>query len=228
MNYIVEVDENHRLRVEYDDGPADPRKEWDGHLTAVVNVQRNETHRYARCDFIAPVQLYPDEANVEAADDRLFAIRVSPWRSEAEQVIRFVRIFYGLVAEYDEESQCYWVFSPTAWRKWNDVAGQEPSPLPALVEQERIIREERRTYQDYSEGNVYGVIAEQMTSHRTEVFDRETGALVRVEVSDEEWDQTDSLWGIFPDDEERYDAEKLARRVASENFAPEYTSKENA
>lgn len=101
-------------------------------------------------------------------------------------VIRWARIFYGITV-VDDGRTLWWV--DREWMRENrpDV---EPGTSEYVKLEQEVIAADQREYQMWADGNVYGITVEQL---RTWVLDGDPST------TREEWDDVDSLWGIYFD-----------------------------
>lgn len=247
------IDENHRLRVEYDDSPMNPRKDWD-QMTGFTTIKNPDPNH------IDVEECHPDPTGrLTEAHERFDEIGYPKWDPnkgyqrrrtyfpEPEEITeRWARIFYDLTVEWDAEHGGYWYVDPDEFAKnWEvDEAGtvavlkqrknedgsyasgvEEVGRVPKAQREHEIIEAERRTYNQWAQGEVYGVIAEKRVSKQIITKDLETGEIDSV-VDAEDWETEDSLWGIYMDDEYYGPTvEKMALAVAKDNFDDAFTKK---
>jgi hypothetical protein len=248
----IYIDENHRLRVEYDESPSNPRTEWDqvtGFVTIeprsgyynVPEVHEDPTGR------IAVAHEHFDNAGYPAWDPNKGWQRRRNYYPDAEEItVRWAKIFYDLTLEYDSEYQGYWFVDPDEFKKnWNvdedgmvEVWEQNKNPdgtyasglhvvgkITKAAKELEIIAGEEKSYRQWAKGEVYGVIAEKRVAKHVVYKDLETGEEISQHDA-EEWQVEESLWGIFMDDDYYGPTfEKMALTVAKESFGDEFTKK---
>lgn len=198
MSEIIQIDETARIRVEYDETPTCPRGDWHM-LTGFVKIRGRGDSRKMDVPAVwdEPIPIADAQSRIEREDD----------------VVRWARIFHGLHVEYDSEHGGYWFVAgadyssystpepdPDLFRaNWPDL---KPGSADHLAKQAEVIESERATYQQWADGEVYGVIFERAVEWKT----LDGSAMMTT------WEEVDSVWGCYLDDE--YTAEQVAR----ENF----------
>jgi hypothetical protein len=198
-NYTVEtidLTETSRLRVEVDDSPENPRKDWDM-ATGFVKIEGRGDSRVID---VEPVHDSP--IPIVDAHERLATYRTQPRFSANEDLVeRWARIFHGMHIEYDSEHGGYWFVSPTFQEE------NQPFELKdhdTLAWQAEVIKGDRETYRQWADAEVYGVILE-----RLETWAKiPKKGLQLIAETREEWEEVDSLWGCYLDDD--YTAQVVA------------------
>lgn len=220
----IELTEASRLRVEVDQDTTNPRQEWEM-LTGFVKIEGRGDSR--RID-VEPVH----DAPVPIAE----AHRRIGWDLSEDAVERWARIFHGMHIEYDSEHGGYWFVDPDGFRANFPDAGSgkvarirparvdgifqanvyEAYEQDALKCQAEVISQERETYRQWAEGEVYGVILERKVTQVTYQAERtELGFEIDTThppVVIDQWDEVESTWGCYLGDD------YTAQIVADEYF----------
>lgn len=173
MYDTIEITPTTRLRIEADICPENPRVSDDWWLTGYVNIPgRGDSH------YIEVPDVFGDHLDIAYAHERFL---------DEDVTERWARIFRGAHIEYDAEHGGYWfVDGPSAF---------------TLDKQAEIIESERKTYQQWCDGEVAVVVLEREIRY-VRVDDIGThGTITR-------WEEEDSLGGCYLDDD--YTAEQVA------------------
>lgn len=223
MTEIIELTDTARLLIKTDDGPSCPRGDWHM-LTGFVKIPGHGDSR--RGDVPA---VHDDPIGILKAYDHFDMYDWSPYtdvlyrRRERsyELVKRWAFAFHGMHVEYDREHGGFWFVAgadaKTAATPVDDYSRAlfyDNWPELTLwsaehrAMQEKVIEQEQETYRQWAEGEVYGVILE-----RSETWCRilSDGTADRLDTRNE-WDEVDSLWGCYLDDD------YTAKVVACESF----------
>lgn len=197
MSNIIQLTETARLRVEQDDSPECPRREWHM-VTGFVKIGMRGDSRLADVPAV-----YDDTLGISDAHYRFGDVghgAADRFTSE-DLTVRWARAFHGVVAEYDSEHGGYWwVHEPSYW-------GEVENDIPLTFdEQGELIKSERQTYQQWADGEVYGVILERASAW-VKTYENGGDSIEGVD-----WVESDSLWGCHLDDT------YTAQAVAGDNF----------
>lgn len=205
MSYTIETIQlgpNHRLRVEQDDSPQCPRGDWSM-LTGVVNIDG-----YGNGNYVDVPEVHQPHIPIAEAHDRLYGLGscmlVRSYVSRETSVLRWARIFHGVALQYDATYGAYWFCNSEGEdgfnENWPDLV---PGTPEHFAKQNEVIDQERETYRQWAEGEVYGVIHEKLETW------------VKADDPDEtrdDWEEVDALWGCYLDDD------YTALVVAKEHF----------
>lgn len=213
----IELTETARLRIVSDLDPTNPRKDWDM-LTGFVKIDGRGDSRLI---------------DVEPVHDEPIPIAEAQSRIERESdVERWARIFHGLHIEYDSEHGGYWFVDPSAFHQnfpavpgGGKVARIRPARVDGIFQanvyetyeqdalecQAEVIEAERETYRQWADGEVYGVILERLALW-AKLSDDGSSVLQGDGTVREEWEEVESLWGCYLDDD------YTAQVVAAEHF----------
>lgn len=238
MSEIIQLTETARLRVEHDDSPQCPRGDWDM-LTGFVSIDGRGDERRSDVPAVheAPIPIIEalDRYENTAYHDPSAHEGRGGWRyplagSEEEMVVRWARIFHGLHLEHDFEHGGFWfvagadaatyVTEVDAYSRclfhdnWPDI---EPGSPESLEKQAEVIEQERETYRQWADGEVYGVILERATAMAPVVRNEAAGVWdLRTPLTDDEielsWNEEESIWDSYLDDD------YTAKAVALEHF----------
>lgn len=245
---FVYIDENHRLGFDYEEGSENPRKDWDM-LTGFVTI-RNDSRSIdvepVHSDSFGIAEAHERLENVVyERKGRLYNAGRGYNSDVAELVQRWAKIFHNAHIEWDSEHGGYWFVDPAKFaenwtldengevERFEQDRDENGKYLPtrhsigkqnALAIQAEVIDGERKTYEAWANGEVYSVYGQTRTIEHVKVTNPESGEVLR-EFDREEWDTTDSIGGIYMDDES---FEDMVRNVAKDYFGDEYTKKENA
>jgi hypothetical protein len=191
-----QLTETSRLRVEYDTDATNPREDYAATGALTVAGPRNTID-------VLPAYEFP--GNLDAAHGLLFHFnrsqRVASYNPGGDQVIRWARIFYDITLVWDQELGTYWWTNP-AFMAENHPTLTAGTPEYVAMERE-VIESDLTTYKTWANGDVYGVILERSI---------EWLKLDGSEGKRTDWEQEDSLWGCYLDDE------YTAKQVAAEHF----------
>jgi hypothetical protein len=201
----IQIDDNTRLKVEYDEDAECPRGDWHM-LTGFVSLP----HRGDSCRMDVPA-VYDDDYRLWEAWSTQ-----SNWRTEEEFVIRYARIFHNLVVEYDSAHGGFWFCAGIEHTVHNlDVShGMFAANWPELVvgspehfaKQAEVVAGERKVYEQWVCGEVYGITLERRAEAVTKYTRADETYWQEESVY---WEPVESLWGIFLD--YTYTAEVAAR-----------------
>jgi hypothetical protein len=206
---VIDLTDTSRLVVEPDTDAECPRGDWHM-LTGFVKINGRGDSRLADVPAV-----HPDPIGIVAHHDDFV------WdKGFSENVVeRYARIFHNLHIEYDAEHGGYWFVAgadaftaATPVNKSSRALFYENWPSlkigtsEHLTKQAEVIEQERETYRQWAEGEVYGVILERRRTFVKQYADGD-------EVEGEEWEQADALWGCYLDDE------YTPFDVASEHFS---------
>lgn len=146
-------------------------------------------------------------------------------------VVRWAKIFHGLHLEYDSEHGGYWFVAGADAKTattpidtysralfYDNFPELKPGTPEHLAKQAEIIEQEQETYRQWAEGEVDGVILQR----RRELYRLDDDGVAFDEPSLVDWEDGDSLWGIFGLNENGY----TPQVVALEHF--ELTEEEEA
>lgn len=133
VNDILETADGFRLRLEIEDGPVNPRRDYD-HL---VNVITPKGQRYIDVDEDGgPLRYGWDHFSARANGAELF--------------IRWARIMHGAVAVEDKPTEGAWAI----WYLMPAKAKESTRPP------EKVIDAEIREYRSWAEGDVWNYVIE--------------------------------------------------------------------
>lgn len=192
MNETIPITDNYRLLVEYDSDVENPRLNWD-HLTGFVTVGRH--------DYLAVAPVHDDTAQISRAHT-LFDSGICHVDTH-EVVSRWARIFHNMHVEYDYRYRGYWFVDPAGLNaNWPELTGEE-----SFQKQAEVIEQERETYRQWAEGEVFGVMLEKRTLWG-KLSDDGSTLLQGDGTTTETWETVDSLWGNYLGDS--YTAEQVA------------------
>lgn len=214
MTETIDIIEGSRLRVEPDDSPSCPRGDYM--TTGFVKIQGRGEH--GRLD-VPAVHSDPTGRIAEAYDefnnhgftphtDILYRRR-----NEAELlVVRWARAIHGMHIEYDAVHGGYWFADPVEMTaNWPELVPGSPE---YMAKEGEVIAQERETYRQWADGEVYGVILER--SHELYRLDEEGVPFDEPSLTD--WQSVEgdsSIWGCYLDD--KYTAETVALEYLSLN-----------
>lgn len=168
----IEVDEDTRILVVPDHSPECPRGDWYM-VTGFADMGSGNWRR----------------ADVPPVHDEPVRIYMAHMYLNPAQVVRWAYIFHGLHIEYDSEHGGYWFVDPDEFaNNFPDLVLGSPEHLARQAE---VIAEERETYRQWADGEVYGIILEKRATW--------------VRLDDPEdmrdaWEETDAIWGCYLDD----------------------------
>ncbi|MET0725774.1 MAG: hypothetical protein ABWY36_05435 [Leifsonia sp.] len=214
----IDITDTLRLRVVVDEDAENPRNEWGISGALTVNPQHN------RID-VRPGHEFPGD--LRRAYEELSGPHYA--RGFGDNVIRWARIFHGI--ELDLLDGTYWWVnpkdleenfpaSPTGNRKVMIARPGLPGRYwltwePSASVEQRVIRAEQRTYQQWADGEVVGVIVERAAPwEKTFVNSGDT-------VEGFDWVEADAMYGCYLDEE--YTAQHVAL-----DLDVEYTEEELA
>lgn len=192
----IDLDNRHRIVVEYDQDASCPRLDYAS--TGFVNVEFDPWRRSGGFNEIPEVHDDPT-GRIAEAHDKLFDHgygRTVAWYDEGREhaMVRWARIFHDLTIVYEngvEHHEGYWFADPKEMREnWpENLVGTEK-----YREQERaVIDQEHETYRQWAAGEVYTVSLEEWVEL--------TGSLVEGSIINQErWVEIDSLSGCYLDD----------------------------
>lgn len=223
MSEIIELTDTTRLRIEHDLDAECPRGDWHM-LTGFVKIPGRGD---SRLNDVPAVHDDPTSGIAWAHDQLVPGFGIRDDHRDETLVERWARAFYGLHIEYDAEHGGYWfvagadaatyaapidTYSRALFRdNWPDL---EPGSPESIAKQAEVIEQERETYRQWAEGEVYGVILERAVAYARverntsgDVWDLKN-PLTEDDVR-EDWEEVDSTWGCYLDDD--YTAEVVAQ-----------------
>lgn len=201
MSDIIQLTDTARLVVEQEVGSTNPRKDWDM-LTGFVKIEGRGDSRVID---VEPVHEAP--IPIQDAHERLSTWHSQPRFTPHEGIVeRWARIFHGMHIEYDSEHGGYWFVDPAGFRANFPAIGdgnvkrirqRKGAPYgvydhyeqSALETQAEVIEQERETYRQWAEGEVYIVSLE-----RLERYVRVVDSGSDVVADDIDWDSTKDEW----------------------------------
>jgi hypothetical protein len=234
MSEIIQINETARLKVVADEGPECPRDTWYM-MTGFVKIAHRGDSRLMDVPavWVDPIGIAEAHDRFDSVWDRspegLWDRTGAP--DPEELVIRWARIFHDMHVEYDAEHGGYWFVdpeqleenfsaSPSGRRRqildnpiafasgWRFTARYYFSWGKSLEIQAQVIEQERKTYRQWANGEVYGVILQRAVTYATfEVTRTEDGFEMDdpgAAVLSDDWEQPDtdsSIWGCYLDDE---------------------------
>jgi hypothetical protein len=188
----IDLTDEYRIVVEYDQSPSNPRSDWDCFVTGFHKIDGEGNSRIID---VEPIWSFPDQYQLDNAHERWYT-RTNEhcsWRTDTDRVERWARIFYGMHIEYDAEHGGYWFVSPDAYEKFGIA-----EPEDRLAFEKETIEQERRTYQRWAEGEVY-VLSYEKRSYWSRVDKSGTPIFLADEVVREDWETLDSLSDVYLD-----------------------------
>lgn len=206
MSEIIQLTETSRLLVETDTDVQCPRGD-DHMLTGFAKIDgRGDSRRTdvpAVHENAVRDQIVQAHEHFSAEDWMTRDYRAGAFPTE-DAVVRWARIWCGLVVEYDREHGGYWFVAldgPDLFAEnFPDLVPGSPEHLAMQAE---VIEQEREIYRQWAEGEVYGVILERRYDY---VRPDDTSIAIQ------QWEDQEALWGCYLTDE------YTAQRVALENF----------
>ena len=208
MSNTIQINDTLRIRVEQDQDASNPRTDWDTWLTGFVKMPGVGDSRYID---VAPVYDFPGDRLVDAAE-RLEGSHYQ--RGWSDSVQRWAHIFHGITVVYDHTHGGYWFVNPDLLAEnFTAIAttptttlyqyGDDVLTKPEL--ERKVIEQEQKTYEQWAEGEVYGVILERAAPwEKTYVNGGDT-------VEGVDWVEVGSLWGCYLDD--TYTAQEVAKEL---------------
>lgn len=187
---IIEINDETRIRVMQDESPGNPRTDWDSHLTGALTIydRRNTID-------VAPVHSWPELESAIGRFDISDRDNVR-WYNEQQitKLIRWAAIFHDKVVDFDDGT-LWWVDEDALVENFWSMADMAYSygnePIDKATLETNIIIQERRTYNDWAEGNVYGVVVEKLEAWTKNSTDEERT----------EWEEVEAVWGFYLDHE---------------------------
>lgn len=224
------LDEEHRIKVYYDQDASCPRGDWSM-VTGFVKIKG------AGNPSIMDVPAVHDDptGRIVEADSRFGAlgwtdrdrndnvVRSNQNIGLTERtVVRWARIFHNLHVEHDAEHGGYWFCDPTEFEanfhavgdgKVKRIRQVEGAPIntyenyeqDSLEVQAEVIASERETYRQWAAGEVYGVVL----TKRTFLYELDDAGVATNRPATEVWDEVESIWGCYLDD--KYTAFQVAK-----------------
>lgn len=200
----IRIDETHRVLVYPDDGPVNPRKDWEM-STGALTIRGD-----SRTIEVEPVYEFP--GHLRDADEHLYGVgsETAGWGGASATVKRWARIFYGIELQYVEGT--YWWMHPGQLAGWSPVGEFEGQPLyrygagPELLTsaalQHRVIDADRESYEKWAAGEVYGLRVEKFKL-KARLGLNEDGELIILDEDqldiDGAWDEVQAVWGFYLD-----------------------------
>lgn len=192
----IDLDNHHRIVVEYDRDTTCPREE-DYTLTGFVNVEFDPWRRSSYAD-IPEVHEDPT-GRIAEAHERLYDHghkRTAAWHEAREHaVLRWARIFHGLTLDYENgvnRHEGYWFVNAEGLiENWPELV---PGSEEYRAKERLMIDQERESYAAWADGEVFGVALEEWVEL--------TGKLANGDpVDNERWIQIDYIGGCYLNDE---------------------------
>jgi hypothetical protein len=192
----IQINDNTRIVVQYDQSPSNPRKD-ETMLTGALTVNGD-----SRLIDVEPVYEFP--GNLRYAYDQMGAYDFS--RNWSDPVIRWAKVFYDIHVEMIDGTY-WWVDPDQLVENFYSMASREyeydGQPIDKVELEKKIIAGEHAHYRNWGDGNVYGVIIETRQSYARVEQDSEglwelANPLTEDDVHDE-WEQDESCWGFYLD-----------------------------
>lgn len=208
MNYypgdIIQLGPNHRLVVEQDDYNDCPRDGDYSTMCGAVTVENGNSN------YVEVPEIHTPTIPISEAHDRLYGLGacmlVRHYVSRETSVVRWAAIFHGLALQYDDKYRVYWFVKMDGdggfTANWPDL---KLGTAEHLAKQHEVINQERETYRQWAEGEVYGVGLEVRIGYGgPDTLDIEVEHIIEHECEadcPEHWDRTECIWGnYFSDD----------------------------
>lgn len=212
----IKLTKNARLVVVHDTDALCPRGDWHL-LTGFVKIPGRGDSRLSD----VPEVWDPPLPILDAHERILDRSRVT----QEGDVQRWARVFHGLSIVYDSEHGGYWFVAgadASSYATDVDVENRAlfrdnfPDLVPCtqahLDKQDEVIDQERETYRQWADGEVYGVVLQRRARWIRVDSNDEPVFLVDGDLSRETWEDVDSIWSCYLDDT------YTAKVVADEHF----------
>jgi hypothetical protein len=196
---VVRIDDTHRVTVYVDQEPQNPRTDFDqqtGALTVRGDSRRTD---------VEPCFEFPGD--LRRAHDSL--VKDRSYR-DVELVMRWARIFYDISLDCFDGT--YWWVPSTVMDQWTPIGTYEDIPLYTYGESKelltkrelelRIIASDQLTYQQWADGEVYGLAVEELKLKAKLGIDENDDLIILDEDEldiDSAWRHVETVWGFYLD-----------------------------
>lgn len=173
----------YRLLIEPDYDAQCPRGDW----SMVTGFAKMPNRGNWRLNDVPEV--HESEIPVLDAYDRL----------GEDLAVRWAKVFHGVVLEWDSEHGGYWFCDPDEFRaNWPDLKSGTPEHLAS---QGRVIEWERAAYRQWADGDVYGVVLEEILECAPIERDEDGSARLVDPLTDADIERTsrivEAIWGNY-------------------------------